>query len=144
MVTLPSSPPAQGLYTLKSTFHELSVPLSADTTTGASTSLKFIRVTLDTLIFQTTLQNEKLLRTSLLISNHLLAHCCTKHQLLSLFGHLNYAIRIIPQSGSFTSLLLSLSPTIQSLHTDITLDDSDSEDIQLYTDTAFLVGFLQQ
>ncbi|XP_030292106.1 uncharacterized protein LOC115592964 [Sparus aurata] len=167
-VTPPSSPPAQGLSTLKSTFHLLGVPLSTEKTSGPSTSLEFLGITLDTITFQASLPTDKLLRTSLFISNFLLAHRCTKRQLLSLLGHLNFAIRIIPQGRSFISHLLSLSAAIPSLHDHITLDNpckmelrmwrdflsswngisffyddhvTQPQDIQLYTDAAPSVGF---
>lgn len=61
---------------------------------------------------QASLPTEKILRISLLISNILLAHRCTKWQLLSLLGYLNYAIPIIPQGRSFLSHLLSIAASI--------------------------------
>ena len=76
----------------QSVFSNRGVPLSAEKTEGPSTSLEFLGITLDTNQFQASLPIEKLTRINLLISNFLLAPCCTKHQLLSLLGHLNFAM----------------------------------------------------
>lgn len=89
-------------------------------------------------------------------------------QLLSLLGHLNYAIRIIPQGRSFLSHLLSVAASAENLQTHVTLDNAcqtelklwhqflsswngisffyddhitKPEDIQLYTDAAPSIGF---
>ncbi|XP_067451991.1 uncharacterized protein [Thunnus thynnus] len=167
-VTSPASPPSHSLSTLKSAFLQLGVPLSPEKTAESSTSLHFLCITLDSLTFQATLPTEKLHCISLYISNYLLASRCTKRQLLSLLGHLNFAIRIIPQGRSFLSHLLSISATIPSLHNFVTLDTAckmelrvwrdflsslnsvsffyddhltQPEDIQLYTDAAPSIGF---
>ncbi|XP_054463932.1 uncharacterized protein LOC129098839 [Anoplopoma fimbria] len=167
-VTPPSSPPAHGLNTLTSAFKELGVPLSPEKTVGPSTSLEFLGITLDSVSLQASLPTEKINRISLLISNYLLAPKCTKHQLLSLLGHLNYAIRIIPQGRSFLSHLLSVAASVPNLHGHASLDKAcktelklwhqflsswngislfyddhitKPEDIQLFTDAAPSIGF---
>ncbi|KAG1935442.1 hypothetical protein F2P79_019280 [Pimephales promelas] len=144
-------------------FSELGVPLSKEKTSGPCTSIKFLGITLDSISFQASLPPEKTQRISLLLSNYLLADRCTKQQLLALLGHLNYAIRIIPQGKSFLSHLLLKAATIPSLHDKVTLDEAckmekrlwqqflsswngisffyndyvtQPEDIQLYTDAA--------
>ncbi|KAE8281681.1 hypothetical protein D5F01_LYC20680 [Larimichthys crocea] len=167
-VTPPSFPPSHGLTTMVSVFTNLGVPLSAEKTEGPSTSLEFLGITLDSISLQASLPIEKIHRTSLLISNFLLAHRCTKRQLLSLLGHLNYAIRIIPQGRSFLSHLLSIATSTPNLHDHITLNEASKmelklwhhflsswngisffyddhitkpEDIQLFTDAAPSAGF---
>ncbi|XP_033467933.2 uncharacterized protein LOC117247462 [Epinephelus lanceolatus] len=168
VLTPPSSPPCHGLTTLKSIFSDLSVPLSEEKTSGPGMSIEFLGITLDALSFQASLPLEKVQRISLLLSNYLLTDRCTKRQLLALLGHLNYAIRIIPQAKSFLSQLLTKAASIPSLHNRMVLDDTckmemrmwqqflsswnsisffyddfitHPEDIQLYTDTAPSVGF---
>ncbi|XP_027136074.1 uncharacterized protein LOC113746034 [Larimichthys crocea] len=167
-VTPPSLPPSHGLTTMVSVFTDLGVPLSAEKTEGPSTSLEFLGITLDSISLQASLPIEKIHRTSLRISNFLLAHRCTKRQLLSLLGHLNYAIRIIPQGRSFLSHLLSIATSTPNLHDHITLNEASKmelklwhhflsswngisffyddhvtkpEDIQLFTDAAPSAGF---
>ncbi|XP_078142279.1 uncharacterized protein LOC144539879 [Centroberyx gerrardi] len=107
VVTPPASPPHLGLTTLTKVFSELGVPLSEEKTSGPSTSIEFLGITLDSISFQASLPSEKIQRITLLLSNYLLADRCTKRQLLALLGHLNYAIRIIPQAKSFLSNLLT-------------------------------------
>lgn len=75
-VTPPSSPPAHGLHALTSLFQELGVPLPAEKTAGPSTSLEFLGITLDSVLFQASLPLEKINRISLIISNFLLTPTC--------------------------------------------------------------------
>nr|XP_033493145.1 uncharacterized protein LOC117263659 [Epinephelus lanceolatus] len=167
VVTPPSSPPCHGLTTLTSAFSDLGVPLSEEKTSGPGTSIKFLGITLNSLAFQASLPLEKVQRILLLLSNYLLTDRCTKCQLLALLGHLNYAIRIIPQAKSFLSQLLTKAASIP-LHDHVVLDDTckmemrmwqqflsswngisffyddfitHPKDIQLYTDAAPSVGF---
>ncbi|XP_078017752.1 uncharacterized protein LOC144458670 [Epinephelus lanceolatus] len=168
LITLPSSPPASGLATLSSVFSDLGVPLSKEKTEGPSTSLEFLGITFNTNLFQASLPAEKLNRICLIISNFLQAPSCTKRQLLSLLGHLNFALRIIPQGRAFISHLLSIAYSVPSLLSTISLNHScraelrlwlhlltnwngvsffyedhqtNSLDIQLYTDAAPSAGF---
>ncbi|KAI2646043.1 enzymatic polyprotein [Labeo rohita] len=138
IITPPSTPSSLGLSTLVQVFNELGVPLSKEKTLGPCTSIEFLGITLDSISFQVSLPSEKVQRISLLLSNYLLVDRCTKQQLLALLGHLNYAIRIIPQGKSFLSHLLSKVTTIPSLHDKVTLDEGY---IQLYTDAAPSTGF---
>ncbi|XP_049453891.1 uncharacterized protein LOC125901914 [Epinephelus fuscoguttatus] len=132
VITPNSSPPASGLVTLTSVFSDLGVPLSVEKTEGPSTSLEFLGITLDTNLFQASLPVEKLNRISLLISNFLLAPRCTKRQMLSLLGHLNYATRIIPQGRAFISHLLSIASSVPSLLAFISLDGSSRAELRLW------------
>ncbi|XP_071781595.2 uncharacterized protein LOC139931867 [Centroberyx gerrardi] len=168
VVTPPASPPHLGLTTLTKVFSELGVPLSEEKTSGPSTSIEFLGITLDSISFQASLPSEKIQRITLLLSNYLLADRCTKRQLLALLGHLNYAICIIPQAKSFLSNLLTKAAAVPSLHDRVDLDDAckmemrmwqhflsswngisffyddfitQPEDIQLYTDAAPSIGF---
>ncbi|XP_049902504.1 uncharacterized protein LOC126391655 [Epinephelus moara] len=136
VVTPSSSPPRHSLTTLTSAFSDLGVPLSEEKTSGPGTSIEFLGITLDSLSFQASLPLEKVQRISLLLSNYLLTDRCTKRQLLALLGHLNYAIRIIPQAKSFLSQLLTNG--ISFFYDDFITHPAD---IQLYTDAAPSVGF---
>ncbi|XP_069022825.1 uncharacterized protein [Embiotoca jacksoni] len=168
VITPPLSPPAHGLLTMKLVFAQLGVPLSEEKTEGPSHILEFLGISLDTVRFQASLPAEKLHRTILLLQNFLLTPSCTKRQLLSLLGFLNFALRIIPQGRSFISHLLSLASFTPSLIDPVSMetpsrtemqmwlhllsnwngitffyDDqlSNPEDIQLYTDAAPSAGF---
>ncbi|XP_051994017.1 uncharacterized protein LOC127651992 [Xyrauchen texanus] len=168
IITPPSAPPHSGFSTLIKVFYELGVPLSKEKTSGPHTSIEFLGITLYSVTFQASLPPTKIHCISLLLSNYLLAVRCTKQQLLALLGHLNYAIRIIPQGKCFLSNLLTKAATIPSLHDKVTLDEAckmemhlwqkflsswngisfiyndyitQPEDIQLYTDAAPSTGF---
>ena len=93
---LPHRHPLPKQVTLTPVFSDFGVPLSAEKTEGPSTSLEILGITLDPNLFQASLPVEKLNWISLLISNFLPAPFCTKCQLLSLLGHLNFTLCIIP------------------------------------------------
>ncbi|XP_072522621.1 uncharacterized protein [Salminus brasiliensis] len=164
----PSAPPARGLTALSDTFHRLGIPLSDEKTLGPSTSLEFLGITLDSVLFQASLPQEKHDRITQSLSAFLSSPTCTKQQLLTLLGHLNYVTWIIPQGRSFISHLLHLASSVQTLHHTVMLDDScllelkfwlallhhwngisffykdivgDPADIQLFTDAAPSTGF---
>lgn len=168
VVTPPSSPPRFGISTLTAAFSDLGVPLSEEKTLGPCTTIEFLGINLDSVSFQASLPLEKVQRISLLLSNFILAEKCSKRQLLALLGHLNYAIRIIPQGKPFLSSLLATAAAARSLHDKVSLDAtcrlemrlwkqfldswngisffyddfvSRPEDIQLFTDAAPSVGF---
>lgn len=54
------------------------------------------------------------------------------HQVLALLGHLNYAIRIIPQAKSFFSQLLTKAASIPSLHDHVVLDDTCKMEMRMW------------
>ncbi|XP_013863390.1 uncharacterized protein LOC106517215 [Austrofundulus limnaeus] len=168
IITPTTSSPCSGLCALTHAFSDLGVPLSEEKTIGPLTSLEFLGITLDSSSFQASLPPEKVHRITLILSNFMLIDSCTKHQLLSLLGHLNYAMHIIPQGKSFISHLLSTAASVPSLHGHLTLGDacrmeiklwhhflsswngisffyndfiSHPDDIQLYTDATPSIGF---
>ena len=57
---------------------------------------------------------------------------CTKRQLLSLLGHLNFATRIIRPGRSFMSNLINLSSTVKELHHYVKLDAEVRLDIGMW------------
>ncbi|KAI2645483.1 Pro-Pol polyprotein [Labeo rohita] len=77
----------------------------------------------------------KIDRTILFVSTLIDNPSCSKHELLSVLGHLNFAIHIIPQGCPFVSHLLSLAYSAQTLE-DIT--DSCRSELSLW------ISFLSQ
>lgn len=57
----------------------------------------------------------------------------SKRQLLSLLGHLNFAMRIIPQGRSFISRLLDLANSVPSLLDSVILDDGCCSDLAFWS-----------
>ncbi|KAL6470791.1 hypothetical protein MHYP_G00219100 [Metynnis hypsauchen] len=124
VVVSPSSPPAYGLCTLSSAFLHLSVPLSPEKTLGPSTSLEFLGIQLDSVLFQASIPPDKLDHIITALSECVLQPRCPKLQLLSLLGHLNYAIYIIPQGCSFISHLLRIASSVPLLQHHLSLDNA--------------------
>ena len=57
---------------------------------------------------------------------------CTKRELLSLLGHLNYATREIIHSRSFVSYLLTLAHSVKELHYHVTLNRGCLDDSRMW------------
>ena len=57
---------------------------------------------------------------------------CTKRELLSLLGHLNYATRVIIHGRSFVSYLLTLAHLVKELHYHVILNRECLDDIRMW------------
>lgn len=98
VVDFPSSPPARSISTVKSLFHELGLPLSEEKTIGPSTRLEFLGITLDSILMRASLPQDKLSRIRVAIKSWSAAAILSKRDLLSLLGHLIFAMRFIPHA----------------------------------------------
>lgn len=132
VVTPTSQPPAAGITTLSDVFVKLGIPLSPEKTEGPSTRLEFLGITLDTDEFSMALPKEKRDRISVLLDSFLDAPSCTKQALLSLLGHLNFAMRVIPQGRPFISHLLSAASAVPSLSGIVHIDAHGLADLRLW------------
>jgi hypothetical protein len=56
---------------------------------------------------------------------------CTKRELLSFLGHLNYATRVIIHSRSFVSYLLTLAHSVKEFHYHVTLNRGCRDDLRM-------------
>ena len=97
-------------------FRRLGIPLSHPKTIGPLTSLVYLGVVLDTSLFSTRTPIDKIQRMSSLIHEFSTKKRCTKHELLQLLGHFNFATRVIIPGRSFISYLFQLSRTVKQLH----------------------------
>ncbi|KAL2096688.1 hypothetical protein ACEWY4_008836 [Coilia grayii] len=167
-VTPPSAPPTTGRQTILKVFSNLGVPISEEKTDGPAYSLEFLGITLNTRDFSTSLPKEKIDRILTVIACFAACPNKTKIEVLSLLGHLNFAMRVIPQGRPFISHLLTAAHSVSALDTPVLLDDQclkdlelwrlflnqwnglsmfyddhalSPEDLQLYTDAAPSVGF---
>ena len=75
---------------------------------------------------------EKVTRMTELIESFLHRKSCTKRELLSLLGHLNYACRVIYPGRAFVSYLIRLSCTVKELHHHIKLSNECRLDLKLW------------
>ena len=101
---------------LKQCFQALGIPLTDEKTMGPDTRLEFLGITLDTIEMKASLPIAKLQRIREISKMYSVAGNVTKRQLLSLLGHLNFAMRVIPQGRSFISRLLDMASSVSSLH----------------------------
>ncbi|KAJ8259625.1 hypothetical protein GJAV_G00171580 [Gymnothorax javanicus] len=133
VVDFPVSPPARCITAVRNVFSSLGVPLSEEKTVGPSTRIEFLGIALDSVLMQASLPEEKLCRMRDILKAFSSATSVLKRDLLSLLGHLNFAMRIIPQGRSFVSRLLDLSKTVKDLHDDIILDQGCLSDIRFWS-----------
>lgn len=91
---------------------------------GPNTSLEFLGILLDTNAMQASLPNDKLSRIRSVMEDFILLRVVSKREMLSLIGHLNFAMSIIPQGRPFISRLLTLAYNVPNLSDLIRLDES--------------------
>ncbi|RXN14169.1 poly [Labeo rohita] len=138
IVSPPDSVPAAHLLTIQKLFSELGIPLAQDKTEGPSTSIEFLGINLDSQKFLASLPKEKIDRTIVIASTLLTNTSCSKRELLSILGHLNFAMHIIPQGRPFISHLLSLASSAHALENRISITDSCRNELSLW------ISFLKQ
>ena len=108
-------------------FKMLGVPLSAKNTEGPCHVLEYLGVYLDTVKMEARLPREKVLRIQNIIQSYTSRKSCTKRELLSLLGHLNFACRVILPGRSFISHLIKLSTTVDKLHHHVQIKNCRSD-----------------
>ncbi|XP_034567346.1 uncharacterized protein LOC117832365 [Notolabrus celidotus] len=133
VVDFPSSPPARSISTVRDLVRELGVPLSEEKTVGPATRLEFLGITLDSVLMQASLPQDKLSRIRDAIRSLSASAVLSKRDLLSLLGHLNFAMRIIPHGRSFISRLLVLANSVQNLKDTVVLDEGCRSDLRFWS-----------
>ncbi|XP_076158650.1 uncharacterized protein LOC143141830 [Alosa pseudoharengus] len=132
LVDFPSSENSV-LDTLKRVFSAVGVPLSEEKTMGPLTRLEFLGIMLDSVKMQASLPEEKLIRIRAITASFVSSRTVSKRELLSLLGHLNFAMRIIPQGRSFISRLLSLAHSVEKLSDLVLVDEGSRSDIAFWS-----------
>ncbi|XP_063044381.1 uncharacterized protein LOC134438696 [Engraulis encrasicolus] len=167
-VTPPTDHPSAGRERVLEVFGKLGVPISEEKTCGPVHSLEFLGIIVDSSGFFTALPKEKVDRIITAIDGFLTTPSTNKQALLSLLGHVNFAMRVIPQGRAFVSNLLTTAHSVPALDDPVSLDAhcmkdlemwrmfllqwnghsmfyedhlSSPEDIRLFTDAAPSVGF---
>ena len=121
------------LDTLKRVFSEIGVPLSEEKTEGPVTAIEFLGIRLDSDRMQASLPDEKLQRIRSFLNAFITSAGITKREMLSLLGHLNFAMRIIPQGRSFISRLLDLAHSAPKLNDVIHLNEGCMSDLKFWS-----------
>ncbi|XP_071948885.1 uncharacterized protein [Antedon mediterranea] len=114
-------------------FKTLGIPLSEKKTEGPSTSLEYLGIYLDSINMEARLPTEKIARIQNITTEFSKRASCTKRELLSLLGHLNFACRVIHPGRSFVSHLISLSTTVKKLHHHIRINKDCRADLAMWS-----------
>lgn len=133
LIDFPDANPSRSINSLVKGFKTFGIPLAEEKTKGPSRVLDFLGITLDSVKMQASLPLDKLERIRGFIRTYSLLPTLTKRDLLSLLGHLNFAMRIIPQGRSFISRLLDLSKTVEKMQDTITLDEGCRSDLTFWS-----------
>ena len=133
LVEPPSEGSGSSLAKLRSLFDYLGVPISAEKTIGPANRLEFLGIMLDSLSMQASLPDEKLQRIRAIAQSCMDSTSISKRQLLSLLGHFNFAMRVIPQGRSFISRLLCLAASVPDLSDTVSLDEGCRSDLRFWS-----------
>lgn len=115
-------------------FRTLEIPLSEKKTEGPCTELEYLGITLDSWNMEARLPPEKIDRILSIVNSFKTRKSCTKRELLSLLGHLNFACRVVLPGRSFISHLIALSTTVEPLHFHVHLDSMCRDDLAMWSD----------
>jgi hypothetical protein len=120
-------------------FAKLGVPLSKTKTMGPSTELEYLGIVLDTIKMEARLPTDKVARIVEITQNFLNRKSCTKRELLSLLGHLNFASRVVVPGRTFVSYLIKLSTTVKEMHHFVNINAECRLDLKMWH--KFLTGW---
>ncbi|CAG2255290.1 unnamed protein product [Mytilus edulis] len=122
----------RNMNTMLYVFNSLKIPLSAHKTVGPSTSLEYLGIILDSMHMIAKLPDEKLVRIKDILYSYLNRRSCTKREMLSLLGHLNYACKVIIPGRSFVSYLLTLAHSVRELYHHVTITKGCRDDMAMW------------
>lgn len=133
LVICPPGSDAQSLMdTMLTVFAFLGVPLSAKKTVGPVFCLEYLGVELCTRTMEARLPPAKLHRIRGLVHSFLNKTKCTKRQLLSLLGHLQFACRVIAVGRAFTARLLKAASSVKHLSFFVSLNQECRKDLAMW------------
>lgn len=129
------SPRADGQDTMRrflNVFHRLNNPIALHKTAGPCTGLEYLGVYLDSVKMEASLPGEKNRKIQAILESFSHRTTCTKGELLSLLGHMNFASHVIRPGRSFVSHLIGLSSSVAELHHHVTLTASVRSDLAMW------------
>ena len=115
-------------------FKKLGMPLNLKKTIGPVTELEYLGIILDSVKMQARLPEDKVLRLKHMLIEFCKVTSCSKVELLSLLGHMNFASKVIIPGRSFMSYLLYLTRGISNNSDRITLNDDCRRNMQMWID----------
>ena len=128
----PVSLKGHSISTLKNVFASLRIPFAPGKIEGPCTTFEFLGITLDTILFEARLSTEKVNKLGDTLTKVLGKNKCSKRELLSLVGSLNFACKVVVPGRAFLSRMISLSYSVQELHHKIYLNKQVTQDIHLW------------
>ena len=135
LVIVPHDANAQvTMETFLSIFDVLGIPLSLKKTAGPCNIIEYLGIYLDSDKMEARLPKEKIVRIQQIIESFRTRSSCTKRELLSLLGHLNFACRVIIPGRSFVSYLIALSTTVKKLHHHVKISQECRRDLDMWSD----------
>ena len=114
-------------------FGKLHLPLSKPKTIDPSHCLEYLGITLDTVNMQARLPEDKLHRLRGMIASLLQARSCVKIDLLRLFGHLNFAARVVAPGRPFMYRLFQAAFSIKHLFHPVWLTQEAKLDLKVWS-----------
>lgn len=129
----PTVQPERTMALLTLIFGRLRIPLSPSKTVGPTTELEYLGIIIDSKKMEARLPQAKICRIRELLDAFATRRTCTKHKLLSLLGHLQFASRIVLPGRSFVSYLIQLSTTAKHLYHHVTLTKECRLDIKMWS-----------
>lgn len=129
----PESMPDRTMAILTLVFSKLGIPLSTNKSAGPANVLEYLGIILDSLRMEARLPLQKVQRIAEIIDSFQEKKSCTKQELLSLLGHLNFACRVIYPGRAFVSYLIGLSTTVKALHHHVKLSNECRLDLKMWS-----------
>ena len=130
---------AHDLHAFRAMCKELGVPLAPDKTMGPSTCIPFLGITLDTVLLEARLPEDKLAKARHLLREFLGRQKVTLRELQSLIGVLNFACSVIVPGRAFLRRLIDLTMGIRRPHHHVRLTREVKLDLQVWEE--FLHSF---
>ena len=107
---------ARALDTASRVLRMLGIPIAVHKTEGPTTALVFLRIIVDTTLFELRLPADKLSRMKDLLRTWLTRSTCRKRELESLLGHLSHAAAVTRYGRTFLRQLFNLFHKAQEDH----------------------------
>lgn len=117
----------------------LGVPIAEEKTVGPDTSLQFAGITLDSVLQEARLPDDKLQKCHTLLTSFYSRRKVTLKELQSLIGLLNFTCSVVLPGRAFLRRLIDLTIGLQRPHHHIRLNKDAKADLQVWM--RFLVGF---
>ncbi|XP_033730096.1 uncharacterized protein LOC117319390 [Pecten maximus] len=133
VVVPPGEDASKVMQVFLSIFQKLGMPLAVHKIDGPTTCLEYLGICLDLFKMEARLPDVKVKRICGIVVEFSKKKKCSKRELLSLLGHMNFACRVIRPGRSFISHLIKLSTCAKELHHYVTLNAAIRSDLGMWS-----------